>query len=717
MKKLLFLFGLLMISFVGFSQAYIIVTTYGTDYKRVKGDSAVGIPTKTSKRLSTNDLGAQIFVFNDSLYYYSHGVFYQVSTGGAQNFDSTSLSNRINGKVNISDTAAMLFPYLRKIDAAALFYPLLSNPANYISAPYLNNLVNLLQVINAGGAVSWASGLFAARPAAGINGRFYFAVDSSRAYFDNGGGWIGFAGGAGGGGVNQFAALIDVLLTSPVTGNLVRYDAALGKWVNFTPTITEIAAWTGFTPENVANKVTTLVGANNSTYPTTLAVLNAIVANTPPNRGTGYRILSPQIPAFNSIICVVCLLDSTTNIGSLTITLDTINILATRSYVQSFYDTIPIEHKSGIWGIYANTTQDSVIDKTEIGDAPIVVYTSVDSVRHVSCPTCGASGTTPGLYDVVSVNQAFAANKTSNISTFTWGITSANPSGPTVQISNTSTGAAILAQGGSNSTVALGNNTGIGIDLASAFSATASIASVANFSAVSTGAAGNGFGQSFIFQLEDASGTTANAGAMETYWVVAAAGGTQMSRMVFQSNFAGTLADRMYVDVNGITSTSTGVGFTSTLSGTGFFALSSNVGAVLEAPNVVLQLENTSTSTSTAVPTIDEGRQGATFNGAIGNGILNRQYGHTSSGTNEQISQVIYKFTDVTPGHGKGEMDFWVADGTGGVVPALQLLGHSSSITGVVIFTQSFANNAAAIAGGLTTGEFYRNGDIVQQVH
>lgn len=40
----------------------------------------------------------------------------------------------------------------------------------------------------------------------------------------------------------------------------------------------DVTAALGFTPENVANKATTLAGANNTTYPTTLAVSNAIAA-------------------------------------------------------------------------------------------------------------------------------------------------------------------------------------------------------------------------------------------------------------------------------------------------------------------------------------------------------------------------------------------------------------------------------------------------------
>jgi hypothetical protein len=52
---------------------------------------------------------------------YTNGtISYKLITGGGGSTDTTSLSNRINLKVNISDTAAMLLPYLRKADTASL---------------------------------------------------------------------------------------------------------------------------------------------------------------------------------------------------------------------------------------------------------------------------------------------------------------------------------------------------------------------------------------------------------------------------------------------------------------------------------------------------------------------------------------------------------------------------------------------------------------------
>ena len=53
-----------------------------------------------------------------SLYVFKQGVWSVIS--GGSTIDTTSLSNRINLKVNISDTANMLLPYLKKADTSTL---------------------------------------------------------------------------------------------------------------------------------------------------------------------------------------------------------------------------------------------------------------------------------------------------------------------------------------------------------------------------------------------------------------------------------------------------------------------------------------------------------------------------------------------------------------------------------------------------------------------
>lgn len=117
-------------------------------------------------------------------------------------YDSLNARQRALGFIPIgpADTANMLANYLRLAVAQALFYPLSSNPAGYITSNGLPNVVNSLQVINTGGADSWAAGVYASRPTAGIARRFYLATDSLKIYYDNGSIWLTVAGGGGGGG-------------------------------------------------------------------------------------------------------------------------------------------------------------------------------------------------------------------------------------------------------------------------------------------------------------------------------------------------------------------------------------------------------------------------------------------------------------------------------------------------------------------------------------
>lgn len=80
----------------------------GLQMKQMWADSVARIPSDTTlNKTGIARIGTTIYAGN--------GTYWTAAAGGAAN-DTTSLSNRINLKVNISDTAAMLNPYLRKID-------------------------------------------------------------------------------------------------------------------------------------------------------------------------------------------------------------------------------------------------------------------------------------------------------------------------------------------------------------------------------------------------------------------------------------------------------------------------------------------------------------------------------------------------------------------------------------------------------------------------
>jgi len=127
MRKLI-LFLLVFVSAKVSAQVYQEMPQYGYRANRMAFDSTLQIPTvcgvptlksvvKTNKNgaIAYDSCNAKFYVYNPKTLTWS-----EVSGGGGAT-DTTSLSNRINLKLNISDTATMLNPYLRKIDTTNKF--------------------------------------------------------------------------------------------------------------------------------------------------------------------------------------------------------------------------------------------------------------------------------------------------------------------------------------------------------------------------------------------------------------------------------------------------------------------------------------------------------------------------------------------------------------------------------------------------------------------
>ena len=126
MKKIiLVLFVFLCQKSIG--QVYQLMPQYGYQAARMLFDSTLqiptfcGVPTLKSVQFVTKKAAIAFDSCNNRFYTYNPTTltWSQVSGGGGST-DTTSLSNRINLKLNISDTAAMLNPYLKKIDTATL---------------------------------------------------------------------------------------------------------------------------------------------------------------------------------------------------------------------------------------------------------------------------------------------------------------------------------------------------------------------------------------------------------------------------------------------------------------------------------------------------------------------------------------------------------------------------------------------------------------------
>ena len=83
--------------------------------------------------------GALRYNGSDSSLYVYTGTQWQKIGGGGSTIDSTSLSNRINLKLNISDTANMLSPYLRSNVAAATYQPIGNYDTATVVKAYVTN--------------------------------------------------------------------------------------------------------------------------------------------------------------------------------------------------------------------------------------------------------------------------------------------------------------------------------------------------------------------------------------------------------------------------------------------------------------------------------------------------------------------------------------------------------------------------------------------------
>jgi hypothetical protein len=128
MRKLI-LFLLVFVSAKVSAQVYQEMPQYGYRANRMAFDSTLQIPTvcgvPTLKSIVKANKNGAIAYDSCNAIFYTYNPKTQtwsaVSGGGGGSTDTTSLSNRINLKLNISDTASMLNPYLRKIDTANKF--------------------------------------------------------------------------------------------------------------------------------------------------------------------------------------------------------------------------------------------------------------------------------------------------------------------------------------------------------------------------------------------------------------------------------------------------------------------------------------------------------------------------------------------------------------------------------------------------------------------
>ena len=157
---------LLVISQVAFGQAPSNYTNINGRYRWIAGmfDSTFHIPKGATPSLRTGgstNAGAVFYNTSDSSVYTYTGTQWIKLRGTIT--DTTSLSNRINLKLNISDTASMLSPYLRKVDTTNKF----------VTQVYKKNGSDSVFYVR-GGNHLWAFNDSTGNPGGGGGGKIYY---------------------------------------------------------------------------------------------------------------------------------------------------------------------------------------------------------------------------------------------------------------------------------------------------------------------------------------------------------------------------------------------------------------------------------------------------------------------------------------------------------------------------------------------------------------
>lgn len=154
--------------------------------------------------------------------------------------------------------------------------------------------------------------------------------------------------------------------------------------------------------------------------------------------------------------------------------------------------------------------------------------------------------------------------------------------------------------------------------------------------------------------------------------------------------------------------TATGASFGARLTGT-------SSGAELSGGNTGANLYNTSTVNNTVSIGLSVQKSGGgSYAGASGVGVSIIFGARNSASSLSTIGSLAGSFTNTILGSELGKYTFSLKNGsTEDDIFTMSGTGVFTLVKGLT----DYADNAAAIAGGLTVGQLYRNGDIVQIVH
>lgn len=218
-------------------------------YARQFGGSGSGVPLAGYgiKITGTDTVNIDTLHYRkmDSLYVVTDSTFIIKINGVAYAYKMRGSVFSFNGR-----TAAVV----PQDNDYAAFYPKLDSTYNdptfisHLSFSKMQNLPNTLAgynigdaVKNAGGGRSWASDVFANRPAFGNLGSFFLATDSNAIYYDNGAGWTKVTTAGGGGSAVDSAVLAGNLMLKSIAGTNITLRVDTNALKSFISTLTGIS--------------------------------------------------------------------------------------------------------------------------------------------------------------------------------------------------------------------------------------------------------------------------------------------------------------------------------------------------------------------------------------------------------------------------------------------------------------------------------------------
>lgn len=228
-------------------------------------------------------------------------------------------------------------------------------------------------------------------------------------------------------------------------------------------------------------------------------------------------------------------------------------------------------------------------------------------------------------------------------------------------------------------------------------------------------APGGFYGGSLDFDLQNSALDSMQAAQILVGWNIATAG-TEDAMMIIQGYRSGIVGQTwMNISGHNVISQADNIGFIATSGNTGGFFQGTAAGVVALSEAEPIEIINSSAVGNASVMIMDLQRQSGVFAGAVGEGMHIQYSMHASDGFPFTSGIIDHVLTDATPSLTVSDFRFAVADGSGTTSNVFLIEGKHKTISGPEMPT--FASNAAAITGGLTTGDFYYNGDDVKRVH